>query len=94
MDLGTFDFRVYLGQLLLQAQQLVALNKAPMRDQLSVRYYLENRPCLGKDDSSFAYHTEDLVTLRPGRDRSSVDAFVERMLRVFHCRLLQVLSVR
>jgi len=84
-------YTFYPGQLLQQAQTLVAINKPPMRDQLSLRNYIENRRCLVEGESAFAYHKEDLVTLRPGRDHSFVDAFVERMLRTFHCRPLQVL---
>ena len=80
------------GQLLQQAQNLVAMNKPPMRDQLSLRNYVEGRRCLVESESAFAYHKEDLVTLRPGRDHSFVDAFVERMLRTFHCGPLQVNS--
>lgn len=78
------------GRLLLQAQKLVAMNRPSMRDQLSVRNFMENRPCLTEEEASFIYEKEDLVTLRPGRDFSAVDAFVERMLKIFHCRLLQV----
>ena len=78
------------GQLLLQAQQLAAMNKPPMRDQMSLRFFVENRRCLVKEESSFAYETEDLITLRPGRDHSFVDAFVERLLKTFHCKPLQV----
>lgn len=51
---------------------------------------MKNRPCLVEDETAFAYEKEDLITLRPGRDRSFVDAFVERMLKVWHCRLLRV----
>lgn len=43
-----------------------------------------------EDEKAFAYDKEDLITLRPGRDHSFVDGFVERMLKFFHCRLLQV----
>lgn len=69
---------------------MVAMNRPPMRDQTSLRNFMENRPCLVEEEKSFAYEKEDLITLRPGRDRSFVDAFVERMLKVWHCRLLQV----
>lgn len=51
---------------------------------------MENRPCLVEDEKAFAYEKEDLITLRPGRDHSFVDGFVERMLKIFHCRLLRV----
>ena len=61
-----------------------------MREQLSLRNYIENRKCLVEEESAFAYHKEDLVTLRPGRDHSFVDAFVEQMLKTFPCRPLRV----
>lgn len=61
-----------------------------MRDQTSLRNFMENRPCLVEDEKAFAYEKEDLITLRPGRDHSFVDGFVERMLKIFHCRLLRV----
>lgn len=66
------------------------MNKPPMRDQISVRNYIENRGCLVEAEASFVYDKEDLITLRPGRDRSFVDAFVERMLQVFNCKPLKV----
>lgn len=66
------------------------MNKPPMRDQISLRNYLENKPCLMEVEAAFAYEKEDLITLRPGRDHSIVDAFVERMLQTYQCRPLKV----
>lgn len=86
------------GELLLQAQQLVAMNKPAARDQQSVQCFLENgslvdgqsiRPLL-QGDTEFVYHKEDLITLRPGRESAWLDALVERLLKVFHCRAIQV----
>lgn len=86
------------GGLLLQAQQLVSMNKPAARDQQSVQRFLENgslvdgqsiRPLL-QGDTEFVYHREDLITLRPGRESAWLDALVERMLKVFHCRAIQV----
>lgn len=66
-----------------------------MRDQLSLRHYIENRQCLVEEEEAFAYHKEDLVTLRPVRDHSFVEeAVIENMLRKSHCRPLQVHSLR
>ena len=81
--------RVFIGQLLLQAQQLLALNRPQERDQCSVRSYIEKHGHLMRADSRFAYEKEDLVTLRPGRDHSFVDGFVEQMLKNFYCRPLK-----
>ena len=66
------------------------MNKPPAREQYSLRTYIENRQCLAEAESKFAYHKEDLVTLRPGRDHSFVDAFVEHLLKTFPCRPLKV----
>ena len=86
------------GELLLQAQQLVSMNKPAARDQQSVQYFLENgslvdgqsiRPLL-QGDTEFVYHKEDLITLRPGRESAWLDALVERLLKVFHCLAIQV----
>ena len=68
------------------------MNKPPAREQDSLRNYIENRKCLAEAESKFAYHKEDLVTLRPGRDHSFVDAFVEHLLKTFPCRPLKVRS--
>lgn len=83
------EYRVFIGQLLLQAQQLVALNRPQERDQCSVRSYIEKHGHLMRSDSRFAYEKEDLITLRPGRDHSFVDGFVEQMLKTFHCQPLK-----
>ncbi|MCJ1475224.1 hypothetical protein MMC13_003885 [Lambiella insularis] len=78
------------GQLLLQAQQLLSLNRPADRDHQSVINFLENDFPLFEKETSFVYEKEDLVTLRPGRETAFLDAFVERMLKVCHCRPIQV----
>ncbi|KAG7008239.1 hypothetical protein G7Y79_00006g018590 [Physcia stellaris] len=83
------DVALRYGELLQQAQNLVAMNKPPMREQISLRTYIENRQCLVEAESAFAYHKEDLVTLRPGRDHSFVDAFVEHLLKEYPCKPLK-----
>ncbi|KAL8740282.1 MAG: hypothetical protein Q9190_007000, partial [Brigantiaea leucoxantha] len=82
------------GQILLQNQQLVAMNHPSTRDHLSVQYFMENgfeengkhmRPLI-KADTEFVYRAEDLITLRPGRESAWLDAFVERLLKWINCR--------
>lgn len=41
-------------------------------------------------DNEFIYRKEDLVTLRPGRESAWLDAFVERLLKLIHCKPVQV----
>jgi len=69
------------GQLLLQSQKLVAMNRPSDPDYNSVRNYMEGRSILFEDSSEFIYEREDLVTLRPGRECAWLDAFVERVLK-------------
>ncbi len=78
---------------------MVSLNKPADRDHLSVLNFLENgyeenggqplRPLM-EADSEFIYRKEDLVTLRPGRESAWLDAFVERLLKMIHCKPVQV----
>lgn len=79
------------GQLLLQAQQLVAMNRPANRDHMSVQNFMDNGKPLLQGDSGFINEKEDLVTLRPGRENAWFDGFVERMLKMCHCKPLQVL---
>ena len=79
------------GQLLLQAQQLVAMNRPADRDHMSVQNFMDNGKPLLQADSGFINEKEDLVTLRPGRENAWFDGFVERMLKMCHCKPLQVL---
>ncbi|KAL8683115.1 MAG: hypothetical protein Q9186_000929 [Xanthomendoza sp. 1 TL-2023] len=94
---GSQTRKELLRQFLLQAQQMVALNKPADRDHLSVQNFLENgyedngqklRPLMAAD-SEFIYRKEDLVTLRPGRESAWLDAFVERLLKMIHCKPVQ-----
>ncbi|MCJ1431896.1 hypothetical protein MMC27_001252 [Xylographa pallens] len=77
------------GQLLLQAQQLVSLNRPANRDHRSVINMMENHTPLFEAEASFIYEKEDLITLRPGRETAFLDAFVERMLQMCHCKPIQ-----
>ncbi|KAL9038912.1 MAG: hypothetical protein Q9180_002845 [Flavoplaca navasiana] len=85
------------GQFLLQAQQMVSLNKPADRDHLSVQNFLESgyedngkslMPLM-EGDNEFIYRKEDLITLRPGRESAWLDAFVERVLKLIHCKPVQ-----
>ena len=42
---------------------------------------------LFEEESGFIYEKEDLITLRPGREHAWLDGLIERILRVFRCRL-------
>lgn len=70
-------------QLLLNAQQLVAANRPPQRDYNSVANFVRHKKPLIQGDDDFIYNKEDLITLRPGRESAWLDAFVEKMLKLF-----------
>lgn len=89
------------GRLLLQAQQIVSMNRPAARDRTSIQNFMENgfeengsllRPLL-KADSEFVYRKEDLVTLRPGRESAWLDFSVERLLGLLHCNLVKVRKI-
>jgi len=73
------------GELLLQAQSLVAMNKPSNRDYTSVSAYLTHTTPLFQGEDDFIDRREDLVTLRPGRECAWLDAFVERVLKSLRC---------
>jgi len=57
-----------LGQLHPQAQQLAMANKPSARGHKSVHNYLIFTKPLLEADGSFIKHTEDFITLLPGRE--------------------------
>jgi hypothetical protein len=74
----------------LKAQQMASLNKPAERDYQSVEAVLYSKKPLVDEEYGFIYQKEDLITLRDGREMAVLDSFTERMLRAFHCSLLQV----
>ena len=83
------------GRLLLQAQQLAAMNRPTSRHGESLQSYMEGgdeqnlRP-LHQADTEFVYRTDDLVTLRPGRGYSWLEVLVEKVLEMIWCKPIQV----
>ncbi|CAG8954500.1 hypothetical protein HYFRA_00004413 [Hymenoscyphus fraxineus] len=78
------------GELLLQAQNMVALNKPAKRDYKSVERYIFDKQPLVDEEQGFIYNQEDLITLRDGREMALLDNFIETLLKVFHCKPLQL----
>ncbi|KAL3420457.1 hypothetical protein PVAG01_08956 [Phlyctema vagabunda] len=75
----------------LNARQMVALNKPAVRDYNSVEAYIYEKKPLIDEESGFIYMKEDLITLRDGRETAVLDSFIEKFLQVFHCSWLQYL---
>jgi hypothetical protein len=72
---------------------MVSLNTPAERDYQSVEAYFFNKKPLVDEEHDFIYRKEDLITLRDGREMSILDSLTERLLRTFHCSLLQVSTV-
>lgn len=73
---------------------MVSLNKPAKRDYQSVEAHLFGRKPLLDEEYSFIYQKEDLITLRDGREMAVLDSFTERLIRTFHCSLLQVSTTK
>ncbi|KAK7936734.1 uncharacterized protein PG986_015172 [Apiospora aurea] len=86
------EIEVVLGKYddwVIKAQQMVSLNKPAERDSKSVEAQLFDRKLLVDEERGFIYQKEDLITLRDGREMAVLDSFTERLIRTFHCPLLQ-----
>ena len=67
------------------------MNKPSSSEYTSVVNFVRNEKVpLVKADAAFIWHKDDLVTLRPGREYAWLDSFIERFLRAFHCKLIEV----
>lgn len=78
----------------LKSQQMVSLNRPAARDYQSVEAHLYGRKPLVDEERGFIYQKEDLITLRDGREMAVLDSFTERLIRTFHCSLLQVSTIK
>lgn len=68
---------------------MVSLNKPARRDYNSVESYIFDKQPLFDEENGFIYNKEDLIALRDGREMALLDNFIETLLKMFHCRLLQ-----
>jgi hypothetical protein len=78
-----------VANLLDTAQKMMALNRPAEGDFTSVENYMHNREPLLEAERSWIYNKEDLVTLRPGREHAWLDSGIEKMLKWFHCEMLE-----
>lgn len=76
---------------ILNAKDMVALNKPATRDYKSVEGFIFDKKPLVDEESGYIYQKEDLITLRDGREMAILDSFTEIALRTFHCSLLQTI---
>ncbi|TVY12821.1 hypothetical protein LARI1_G008946 [Lachnellula arida] len=71
---------VEYDQLLFNAQRLTSSNRPAQRDHNSVIRFIYNTQPLVQGESEFVHNNEDMITLRPGRESTWFDSFVEDIL--------------
>ncbi|KAF1966737.1 hypothetical protein BU23DRAFT_313566 [Bimuria novae-zelandiae CBS 107.79] len=77
------------ANLLDAAQKMVAMHRPSQGDYTSVQNFMDNRKPLIQPEGNWVDHEEDLVTLRAGREHAWLDSGIEKMLKWFHCDLLE-----
>lgn len=81
------------ANLLESAARMTALNRPSKGDYTSVCNYMDNRQPLLEAESTWIRQTEDLITLRVGREHALLDSGIERLLKWCHCSVLEFLFV-
>lgn len=84
-----FPADLMIANLLDAAQKMVALNRPSKSDYTSVRNFMHNRKPLMDPEASWVDHEEDMATLRVGREHAWLDIGIEKILKWFHCSLLE-----
>jgi hypothetical protein len=71
---------IHLGEVLKQARELASFHKPSNRDYRSVRTWFWNTSSLVDPESKFIKHREDIISLHSGREWSTFDEIVEKVL--------------
>ncbi|CAG8977492.1 hypothetical protein HYALB_00009324 [Hymenoscyphus albidus] len=69
---------------------MATYNRPSSRDYLSVKSYFDEEAPVSNPEN-YIYCTEDIITLKPGRENAWLDAAVENILQRFSCRFIQEL---
>lgn len=77
------------ARILVAARDLSMFNKPPNRDYLSVKRYFEQAPPICNVES-YIFCKEDIITLKPGRESTSLDHFVEKMVQKLPRKIIRV----
>ena len=64
-------------------------NKPPNRDYLAVKRYFEQAPPICNVET-YIFCKEDIITLKPGRESTSLDHFVEKMVQKLPRNIIRV----
>jgi len=79
------------ANVLAAAQKMMALGKPGDADRESVGRYMFNRKAIDEEEASWIKYRDDLVTLRPGREHAWLDGIVEGLLKICHCKLIDIM---
>lgn len=72
---------------------MIAMHHPSKVDYNSVRNWMHFRNPLMEREASWVDHEEDMVTLRAGREHAWLDSSIEKLLKWFHCSLLEVCQI-
>jgi len=81
---------IHLGETLKQARELASFHKPSNRDYRSVRTWFWNTSSLVDPESKFIKHREDIISLHSGREWSTFDEIVEKILLLPNSSWLRV----
>lgn len=62
---------------------MLTCNRPASSELQSVRHYLEGVRPVHEKEREYIQHTEDLITLRPGREHAFIDRGIEKCLHLF-----------
>ncbi|KAF2470786.1 uncharacterized protein BDR25DRAFT_32466 [Lindgomyces ingoldianus] len=79
------------AKILAAAQQMRGFSKPADADWQSVGRYIYNRKALVEEEASWIQHKDDLLTLKAGREHAWLDDVVEGLLKVCHCKLIDIM---
>ena len=81
-----------LASLLVIARDLASFNRPPTRDFRSVKSYFDSELLLCNSES-YIYSQEDIIALKPGREKAWLDTAVEKILQRLNSRVIRVCSL-
>ncbi|KAH7348547.1 hypothetical protein BKA65DRAFT_605900 [Rhexocercosporidium sp. MPI-PUGE-AT-0058] len=74
------------ASLLVVARDLASFNRPPARDFRSVKSYFDSQVPLCNIES-YIYRQEDIIALKPGREKAWLDTSVEKILQMLNSRI-------
>ena len=80
----------HIARILSAARETMSFNKPTQDEWKSVERYVWNNKPVDEKETAFVYRKDDLITLRPGKERAWLDSSVEKGLRWLNCRPIEV----